>query len=97
MSLSFVSLNSFIIWIVRYEIKKICLALHSFRVCFDKKIIRKLFFRMLEEDDLYLSYSELMARSCHTGVNEEDEEENDEDAGKSFEVGGFNSGCWLVL
>ena len=40
--------------------------------------------RFLEEDNLYLIYSDLMAKSCHTGDDEEEGE--DEDAGKSFEV-----------
>ena len=42
-------------------------------------------FSNLEEDSLYLSYSDLMAKSCHTGDDEEEEEEEG-DAGKSFEV-----------
>ncbi|XP_076818158.1 ryanodine receptor 2-like isoform X3 [Clavelina lepadiformis] len=40
----------------------------------------------LKDDELYLSYADLMAQSCHTGDDETDEveKEEDADAGKSF-------------
>lgn len=40
----------------------------------------------MDTDDLYIDYARLMADSCHTGEDEEEGEEEDGDAAKSFEV-----------
>uniref|UniRef100_H2Y883 Ryanodine receptor 3-like n=1 Tax=Ciona savignyi TaxID=51511 RepID=H2Y883_CIOSA len=47
---------------------------------FSISAITSLIHRAIEDDDLYLSYAELMAESCHTGDDDDEEEE------KSFEV-----------
>nr|CAB3265843.1 ryanodine receptor 3 [Phallusia mammillata] len=39
----------------------------------------------LEDDELYLNYSELMSQSCHTGDDDEEGGEDDDETGKSFE------------
>lgn len=65
----------------------ICFLLKVWLQLYQKQIWCMLIFSPMEIDDLYMSYANLMARSCHTGDDEDDEESTGEDdTAKSFEV-----------